>query len=314
VRQSTIITLGASVAFGVFAVILARGWINDAIREEYSRQVVPVSQPVSVTKDMDLVSVVVVNTDLNFGDVLHPDMLRMVEYPSDAIPVGAYETTNNIFTDPTQATIVLRRMARNEAVLDYKISGPGARGSLSALIGDGMRAVSVRVTDVSGVSGFVMPGDFIDVIYTRDEQAKRNEDNLQSDILLQNVKVLGVDQDLSSELEEPSLVKTVTLEVSNLDAQKLHLAQDAGKLSLTLRKAGDTSTDTTTTVYQKSILASKQQAPVRYVRRQKTSPKPAVKSDSGLANVTIIRGEERNDVQVIKDRTLEEKGAALAGG
>lgn len=315
-RRSTIITLSASAAFGVMAVILAKSWINDAIRDEYSRRTVTVDPVVQTQTEMDLMPVVVVTADLGFGDLLTSDMLKVVDFPADAIPEGTYENLNNIFVDPSKPTIVMRRMARHEAVLDYKISGPGARGSLSALIHEGMRAVSIRVTDVSGVSGFVMPGDYVDVIYTRDEEARRNGNNLKSDILLQNVKVLGIDQDLNDMSDIPNVVKTVTIEVSNLDAQKLHLAQDAGKLSLTLRRAGDVSVDKNTTVQQTSILASAQ-TPVRRVQPRRLAAKPVEKPESRHAEVTIIRGETRNEVKVIKDPdSVEQKdqSTTLAGG
>lgn len=312
-RQSTIITLGASVAFGIFAVILARGWVDDAIRDEYSRRALPVDQTVAQIDSRDYVSVVVISADVDFGDTLTPDMLRVAEFPSDAVPAGTYQSLSNIFVEPGSPTIVLRRMARNEAVLDYKISGPGARGSLSALISDGMRAVSVRVTDVSGVSGFVMPGDYVDVLYTRDDETRRNGNNLKSDVLLQNVKVLGIDQDLNDMNDVPSLVKTVTLEAANIDAQKLHLAQDAGKLSLTLRRAGDTVLDNSKSVDQTSILSG-QQKTVRYKRTSTTSVKAAPKPASRLADVTIIRGEQRDQVQVLKDPDTTDQNNTLAGG
>lgn len=315
-RRSTILSLGASLAFGIFAVIMAKSWINDAIRDEYSRHAKPAASFTSEFAQKEVASVVVATRDLNFGDRLSPAMLRVVEYPADAIPAGTYETMNQIFADPSSPTIVLRRMAENEAVLNYKISGPNARGSLSALIDEGMRAVSVRVSDVTGVSGFVMPGDYVDVIYTRDEQSRRNGNNLKSDVLLQNIRVLGIDQDLNEMTNVPSVVKTVTLEVANLDAQKLHLAQDAGKISLTLRRAGDTSVDPTTSVMQQSILGQAQKSVVRpSTNRKRVAVKPAPKTGSRLAEVTIIRGEERDQVQVLKDSgETPAENDGLAGG
>ena len=314
-RQSTIITLGASAAFGVLAVILARGWINDAIQDEYARRSSSPDAAVQMSAPVNSVPVVVVTADLGFGDVLTPDMLKVVDFPEDAIPMGTYETMNSIFVDPSKPTIVLRRIAKHEAVLDYKISGPGARGSLSALINDGMRAVSIRVTDFSGVSGFVMPGDYVDVIYTRDEESRRNGNSLESDLLLQNIKVLGIDQDLNDTSDVPVIVRTVTIEVSNQDAQKLHLAQDAGKLSLTLRRAGDTSTEKTITIKQDSILGTPQKV-VRYVPRP-ASTKAVKAEDSRRAEVTIIRGESRDQVKVIKETDAEDNNDqtdSLAGG
>lgn len=312
-RQSTIITLGASVAFGILAVVLARGWINEAIHDEYSKRGDQTLLSQATSAKLDLVPVVVVDADLNFGDILTPDLLRVVEFPQDAIPFGTYETMNSIFVDEARSTVVLRRMAMNEPVLDYKITGPGARGSLSALINDGMRAVSVRVNEVNGVAGFVMPGDYVDVIYTRDEESRRNGNSLTADVLLQHVKVLGIDQVLDDTSSAPNVASTVTLEVTNVDAQKLNLAQDAGKLSLTLRKAGDTAIEKNNTVAQSSILQTPQSyAAARTVRRKST--KSPTKSTSNLAEITVIRGDERDQVQVIKDPKATSESEKLAGG
>ena len=313
VRQSTIITLGASVAFGVFAVFLARGWINDAIRDEYSRR--GPTQAEQTSQSFETVPVVVVNTDVSFGDVLSTDLLKIVDFPVEAVPVGVYESMNTIFVDPSQNTVVLRHMARNEPVLDYKIMGPGAKGSMSALISEGMRAVSVRVNEVAGVAGFIMPGDLVDVIYTRDDTTRRNGNNLKSDILLQNVKVLGIDQDLNDMKSTPSVAKTVTLEVTNVDAQKLHLAQDAGKLSMTLRRAGDTELDTPKTIGQSTLLNTRS----GYAASNRGTTRPVVTAaqpkTSSVANVTIIRGEKRDQVEVIKhkDNNVGDT-TSLAGG
>ncbi len=311
VRQSTIITLGASVAFGIFAVILAKGWINDAIRNEYSKRG-PVISKVQQTAHANTIPVVVIDADVNFGDILSTDLLKIVDYPIDAIPLGTYESLSNIFVDPSQATVVLRYMARNEPVLDYKISGPGAKGSMSVLISEGMRAVSIRVNEVAGVAGFIMPSDYVDVIFTRDDESRRNGNNLKSDILLQNVKVLGVDQDLNEMSNTPIVVNSVTLEVTNIDAQKLHLAQDAGKLSLTLRRAGDTDIETPKTIGQTSLLATA--SAYKPAARGKTKPVYRAPKPSNTANVTIIRGEERDQVSVLKHKDPVSDDVVLAGG
>jgi pilus assembly protein CpaB len=108
-------------------------------------------------------------------------------------------------------------------------STTGERATLSAVVDDGMRALSVRINDVLGVAGFVLPGDRVDILLTRKSF---------TDILLQNVKVLAIDQIADERVEKPSLAKTATLEVNTIDAQKLTLAQTVGSLSLALRAAG----------------------------------------------------------------------------
>jgi pilus assembly protein CpaB len=114
---------------------------------------------------------------------------------------------------------------------------------------EGMKAVTVRVNDVEGVGGFVLPGDHVDVLMTRQpDKASGN-----SDVVLQNVKVLAIDQLADDSTDKPSVVKAVTLEVDTLSAQKLSLAASLGSLSLALRKAGEAELEGTRRVTQADL-------------------------------------------------------------
>ncbi|RVA24273.1 Flp pilus assembly protein CpaB, partial [Mesorhizobium sp. M7D.F.Ca.US.004.03.1.1] len=125
-----------------------------------------------------------------------------------------------------------------------KITGPGQRATLSAVRGEGMKAVSIRVNDVLGVAGFVFPGDRVDVLLTRTERGD-GDDKSFVDVLLQSMKVLAVDQVADVSKDSPTVVKSVTLEASTKDAQKLTLAAGAGQLSLALRQAAASKGETT---------------------------------------------------------------------
>ena len=120
-------------------------------------------------------------------------------------------------------------------MLAAKITGPGQRATLSAMLGDGMKAVTIRVNDVEGVAGFVLPGDRVDVVLTRTGE----KNNAVNDVVIQNVRVLAIDQLADQRADKPSVVKAVTLEVDPTDGQKVALAATVGTLSLLLRKAGD---------------------------------------------------------------------------
>jgi pilus assembly protein CpaB len=120
---------------------------------------------------------------------------------------------------------VLSPIEPNEPVLSWKITGPGERATLSAVVDEGMRAMSISISDVHGVTGFVLPGDRVDFMLTRDGY---------TDILLQNIRILAIDQ----RADQPTSGRTATVEVNTIDAQKLTLAQTAGTLSLALRAAG----------------------------------------------------------------------------
>lgn len=308
-RINTLITLGASAAFGIMAIVLARGWIEGAMEDEiamnFSHAQTTVSAPIYNTRP-----VLVADIPLNFGDVLSRENLRLVEMPNDVMPEGAYGSFEELFAGSNQQTVVLTRMTYNEPIIGFKVSGPGGRGSLSALISAGKRATAIRVTDVAGVAGFVLPGDSVDIIYTRDEANRRGGDGiLLSDVLLQNVKVLGIDQDLNEQSSAPNVVSTVTVEVSNEDAQKLHVAMDAGRLSLTLRRIGETDVIQERRISSKGLGAAEAVASPKRSTIPWLAPTPAKKLKppapvSQIANITVIRGKTRDEVSVAIEDTL----------
>lgn len=134
--------------------------------------------------------------------------------------------------------VALMPISVNEPILNGKISAEGQGASIAALLPEGMRAASVRINDVSGVAGFVQPNDSVDVLITRNLEA--GDSNQQAtDVLLQNARVIAIDQQAKNADGSPKVAKTATLEVAPLDAQKLALAQQVGDLSLVLRKPGE---------------------------------------------------------------------------
>jgi pilus assembly protein CpaB len=165
------------------------------------------------------------------------EKVRFVDYPTSSIPPGSFSNLAQLL--PGGATrVVLRPMQVNEPILASKISGEGQGASLAALLPDGMRAAAVRVNDVSGVAGFIQPNDAVDVLITRQMPGASNREAQVTDVLLQNIKIIAIDQTTKNADGTPVLAKTATLEVLPVDAQKLALAQQVGQLSLVLRKPG----------------------------------------------------------------------------
>ena len=189
-------------------------------------------------------------TDLTFGTLLTPDNIKEIPWPKTSIPEGAYATVAEL-TSANRAA--LASISPNEPVLKWKISGPDARASLSALVGPGMRAAAIRVNDIVGVGGFVLPGDRVDVLYTRNA---KDEEPSSTDILIQNVKVLAVDQVADQKKNDPVVAKVVTVEVASIDAQKIALAQTTGSLTLTLRSAGSTDAAPAQRVVEQELVSS----------------------------------------------------------
>jgi pilus assembly protein CpaB len=181
-------------------------------------------------------TLVVASKPLKFGDVITPSSLREISWPDDAVPQGAFAKIGEL---TATKRVVLIPIAVNEPILAPNITGPGQRGTLSSLLKKDMKAVTIRVNDVGDVGGFVLPGDHVDVVLTRPGDRKMPV----NDVVLQNVRVLGVDQMADSTTDKPAVVKAVTLEVDEAGGQKLALASMVGTLSLLLRKAGETTDD-----------------------------------------------------------------------
>ena len=236
-RANTVIMIVLAGVFGVLAVVLANIWLANQ------------RSAIAQTNDVQRDTVVVAAVALKFGDILSADKLREVAWPSGAVPAGAFKTAEELLTKdvpagggPKQA---LQAIGVNEPVLASKITGPGQRATLSAVLGEGMKAVSIRVNDVLGVAGFVFPGDRVDVLLTRTVRGNDGADQSFVDVLLQSMKVLAVDQVADASKDSPIVVKSVTLEASTKDAQKLTLAAGAGQLSLALRQAAASKGETT---------------------------------------------------------------------
>jgi pilus assembly protein CpaB len=245
--------------------------------------VVPDTAPV---RDPDTKTVIVAAKPLQFGTALTPEMLVEVQWPAASVPAGAFSSREALLGPGGQRT-VLTAIAKSEPILASKITGPGQRGSLSAVIEDGMKAVTIRVDDVLGVAGFVQPGDRVDVILTRNERAatasgKPAAGLAYSDVLLQSVRVLAIDQ-IAERAGQPKPAKAVTIEVTAEGAGKVTLGMEVGRLSLALLKAGTPSG----TGYRRIEVEDlgKQKPGLRTPPSEKTEPDPTV--------VTVTRGTDR---------------------
>jgi pilus assembly protein CpaB len=149
------------------------------------------------------------------------------------VPENIVTTRNELLEGPEGERIAIRSFVAGEPFLKTKVSGYGEKPTLSRKVADDMRAFSIRINDVSGVAGFLLPGDRVDVMLTRELTGSRG--NLITDVIIQNVGVLGIDQLSSEQAENPVIARTATVEVTPEQAQKLALAEQLGTLSLTLR-------------------------------------------------------------------------------
>ena len=226
-RASTIVMIGFAVVFGLLAVFIAQVWLNNQASMQARNYE-------ANKKTMTTRTIVVAKQPLRFGTELNAAMLQEVPWPAESLPGGSFSAIKDILSGGRR--VVLSAIEANEPVLALKITGAGQRATLSALVKPGMKAVTIRVNDVEGVGGFVLPGDHVDVVLTR----QLDKGSATNEVVLQNTRVLAVDQTADERLFKASVAKSVTLEVDTVDAQKVWLAASVGSLSLLLRKAGET--------------------------------------------------------------------------
>lgn len=254
----------------------------------------------SAGPSIDVGNVVVATAPLPFGTHVSRDQLSVVAWPTSSMPADAFHSVEEVFAGSQGFDrIVLKPIDKGEPLLKSRISGFGAKATLSRQVPVGMRAVSIRIDDVSGVAGFILPGDRVDVMLTRRMEATSTDSGLVTDVILQNVQVLGIDQLSDQDREKPVVARTATVAVTPEDAQKLALAQQAGTLGLALRNATSVDQVPTERVVQRDLAPNSAPPPSRHVKRapatiqviygggrSEVAPLPAAAAPSTPAPVT----------------------------
>lgn len=221
--------LAVAAVIGIIAVIIANAWFSGMEQRQDDAE--------AALREQEMVQIVVASQGLEFGTPLTDQNVRLQPWPASSVPEGAFLSVEQALLDGRSAT---RPMVPGEPVLASKVSGVDGRATLAALLPEGLRAVSLPVDAIRGVGGFILPGSAVDVILTRRiEGPGANRDDLRSDVLLENVQVLAVDQSSNDNEAEPRVGDTVTLAVSLRDAQRLAVAQGLGTVSLALRNVTD---------------------------------------------------------------------------
>ena len=178
--------------------------------------------------------IVVAAADVNLGQRLGPELVKLVDWPADSLPRGALRDLQKI-----SGRVLKTSVARDEPLTESKLAPVGTLGGLSALIAEGKRAITVRVNDVVGVAGFALPGNFVDIIVNTQMTEGGSNGQAISKIVLERILVLAVAQEVARDETKPRVVNAVTLEVSPEQAEKLDLARSVGTLSLALRNQVD---------------------------------------------------------------------------
>ena len=269
----TLLTMAVAVLLGLVAVFLVRNYIGQGQRT-----------PVQAAGPAGMRPVVVAAAPIPRGAALAPNVLKVVNYPADAVPPGAVATVAELGAPGPNGRLSLRTLSPNEPVLMSGVTGPGGKLTLAGVVGPGMRAVSVRSNDVAGVAGFVLPGDKVDILLTRN-----NADAGQpvTQVLAENVRVLGIDQLSDDAADKPVVARAVTIEVTPDQADIISLAQAVGAVSFTLRHVADETPLEHHAATVADLVIKDRMTPVRRAVEPRRGPaKPAQPSDQVQVRVT----------------------------
>lgn len=250
INRQTIVLFVLASLFGLGATVFANRWVQNQLGENHT-----------VDMESNVISVVVAAREVPYGKIIEDMHVREAKWPKELVPVGSFQDASLVI-----GKIANQRILEGEPIFAPRIVEKLDGSTLSAMIGQNKRAITVRVNDVIGVAGFLLPGNRVDVLATRVEKGRA-----LTRTALQNLRVLAVDQSATPDKDQPVVVRAVTLEAGLDESVELVKATEEGTVQLVLRNPTDVADSlvkaTTTEVFSK--------------------PK---QSKPGSANITVIRG------------------------
>lgn len=287
-RVTPIISLGLSVIVGIGAIVLGRVWLTD--NADASDSALAAITPSVVTRDVKTTKIAVLKEPVENGTQIDLELIEFVEWPTKFLPEGVITDKDALINADGSTPYTKGVVLAGEPLVMDKLSVQPQLTKLAARIEPGMRAISIKVTPDTGVSGLVLPGDRVDIASV---QTLTNPTTLESRstvrTVLRNVLVLAADQAFDPNIEGAKVARNVTVEVSAADAARLAIAEKSGTLFLTLRS-------------EKEDEAPKPQpvAQTRPVPRQPRppAPKPAPKPKGPeFTSVRIFEGDNSTIVK-----------------
>ena len=256
ITRRTTLLLGFSIVLSAIAAFIANAWIQNEL-----------NQGDELKESMALV--VVASMKIPYGLEIGDTHIKVIEVPKGTAPAGA-------FSDPALVvgTVSRTEIYPGEVIIKDRVVAHGGGSTLAAMISPNKRAITVRVNDVVGVAGFLLPGNRIDIISTRKKGKK-----VVSETILRNIKVLAVDQTAATDKNEPIVVRSVTMEMSPGETEDITAATKLGSLQLTLRNPMQDK------LVKKEEIIVKKPKPKKVVKRVVRK-----KRVSQYGNITIIRG------------------------
>lgn len=262
-RTLTLVAL--SLILGLGAAWMANNWLSARL---------------DAGPDDNLQNVVVATVEIPFGQMVEAQHVSLVRMPKGTAPDDAFDATDKVV-----GKIATFTMLRGDILRGARLAEHLGGSTLASLIESNKRAISVRVDDVVGVGGFLLPGNRVDVLATKKSAGNSNE--AESKTILEDLRVLAVDQTASTDKTQPVVVRAVTLEMSSEEAEVLVKAQTEGKLQLALRNPLNNQKKPETA---EPLALVEAPTPVPAPVAAPAPVKPLVRRSGGGVGVTIIRG------------------------
>lgn len=242
-NKRLVIALLAAIGFGLIAALSVSRYLSSA--QAYTR---------------NLNNIVVAKVDIPVGSKIVAEQLAVAQFPKNVTPDGAFPAID----DKLIGRVATIRISAREPITESRLAPVGSAGGLSSVIPDGYRAMTVKVDDIVGISGFIMPGTLVDVVVVIDPPSKDGNQSKVSKIVLQNIKVLANGQNIDKPKNdrEAERVKAVTLQVTPEQAEKLALAATEGELQLVMRNSVDQNDEATPGANKASLLSGERAMPV----------------------------------------------------
>ena len=270
--------------FIVFVIAITAGGVFAFATYNYVQSIPAKTVTIPTTR------VIVAASDLDVGAELRKDDIRIIDWPANAVPAGAFHDPNEVIGRGLILPVI-----QNEPLLPMKLSSKEGGGGLPPAIPPGLRAVSVRVNEIIGVAGYVLPGTRVDVIVTLNPGDQHRD--ITSKVILTNVQVLaaGTKIDRETDKNKPMPVSVVTMLVSPEEGERLTLAASEGKIQLALRNPLDKESPATRGIRPAALLGA---APIVHVVptrgvTQAAAARPEPVAAPEPATVEIIRGDKR---------------------
>ncbi|HEY2962452.1 MAG TPA: Flp pilus assembly protein CpaB [Pyrinomonadaceae bacterium] len=253
-NKRLIIAVLAAVVFGLVAAVSVSRFLANA--QEYTK---------------NLHNVVIAKTEIPVGSRIIAEQLQVAQMPRTVAPDGAFTKIDENLV----GRVAVTKISAREPITETRLAPMGSAAGLTSLIPEGYRAMNVRVDDVVGISGFIMPGTLVDIVVVIEPPENGNQRERISKIVLQNIKVLanGSNLDKPKNEKEVERVKTVTLQVTPEQAEKLALASSEGRLQLVMRNSIDQGDEVTTGATKKDLLSGERAQPI---------PEPGLGSDKSV--------------------------------